>query len=54
MVWYDGGHDDASSPGAADALRDEVAGWFSWHLRGGGDPADRSATTTDAATGTGA
>ncbi|RBY80737.1 alpha/beta fold hydrolase [Blastococcus sp. TF02A-26] len=39
VVWYDGGHDDAGSDRVAGALRDEVAGWFSWHLRDADDPA---------------
>ncbi|WP_409331011.1 alpha/beta fold hydrolase [Trujillonella humicola] len=38
VVWFDGGHDDPPAPRVAAGLRDEVAGWFSWHLRDQGDP----------------
>ena len=36
VVWYAGGHDPRLGPGTAD-LRDQVAGWFDFHLRGRGD-----------------
>ena len=39
VVWFDGGHDDQPAPRVAAGLRDEVAAWFSWHLRDDGDPA---------------
>ncbi|MGY1747479.1 alpha/beta fold hydrolase [Blastococcus sp. SYSU D00695] len=38
VVWYDGGHDNSAPARVEDALRDEVAAWFSWHLREAGDP----------------
>ncbi|MGY1739202.1 MULTISPECIES: alpha/beta fold hydrolase [unclassified Blastococcus] len=38
VVWYDGGHDNGASARVTGSLRDEVAGWFSWHLRDEGDP----------------
>ncbi|MCV2489676.1 alpha/beta fold hydrolase [Geodermatophilus sp. YIM 151500] len=37
VVWYGGGHDTSASEREAEALRDEVAGWFDWHLRGDGE-----------------
>ncbi|SEP09405.1 ABC-2 type transport system ATP-binding protein [Trujillonella endophytica] len=38
VVWYDGGHDNGATARVSSALRDDVAGWFSWHLRDEGDP----------------
>ncbi|TFV90612.1 alpha/beta fold hydrolase [Blastococcus sp. CT_GayMR16] len=39
VVWYSGGHDSQASEGVTADLRDQVAGWFDFHLRGqGGDP----------------
>ncbi len=39
VVWYDGGHDESASAGTTADLRDLVAGWFDFHLRGQGpDP----------------
>jgi ABC-2 type transport system ATP-binding protein len=39
VVWFTGGHDSAPSDRVAAELRDEVAGWFDFHLRGtGSDP----------------
>jgi ABC-2 type transport system ATP-binding protein len=39
VVWYAGGHDGAGSDRVVDALREQVAGWFDFHLRGTGpDP----------------
>jgi ABC-2 type transport system ATP-binding protein len=37
VVWYAGGHDGGSSDRVAEDLREQVAGWFDWHLRGIGD-----------------
>ncbi|MGY1715384.1 alpha/beta fold hydrolase [Geodermatophilus sp. SYSU D01106] len=39
VVWYAGGHDSQASERETAELRDLVAGWFSWHLRDGDDPA---------------
>ncbi len=39
VVWYAGGHDSQPSEEETAELRDQVAGWFSWHLRDGDDPA---------------
>ena len=36
VVWYAGGHDAAASDRVAADLRDQVAGWFDFHLRGRG------------------
>ena len=39
VVWYAGGHDSSASDQTAENLREQVAGWFDWHLRGTGvDP----------------
>ncbi|WP_243469639.1 alpha/beta fold hydrolase [Klenkia marina] len=39
VVWYDGGHDASASEADTADLRDLVAGWFDFHLRGeGADP----------------
>ncbi|WP_456608724.1 alpha/beta fold hydrolase [Blastococcus sp. SYSU DS0619] len=37
VVWFAGGHDASSSDRQAQELRDLVAGWFDWHLRGEGE-----------------
>ncbi|MGY1825874.1 alpha/beta fold hydrolase [Blastococcus sp. SYSU DS0541] len=37
VVWFAGGHDASSSDRQAQELRDQVAGWFDWHLRGEGE-----------------
>ncbi|MGY2085290.1 alpha/beta fold hydrolase [Blastococcus sp. SYSU DS0539] len=37
VVWFDGGHDASSSERQTQALREEIAGWFDWHLRGEGE-----------------
>ncbi|WNV76287.1 alpha/beta fold hydrolase [Geodermatophilus sp. DSM 44513] len=37
VVWYAGGHDAQASEGTTADLRDQVAGWFDWHLRGQGE-----------------
>ena len=37
VVWFAGGHDSATlGPGRRPDLRDQVAGWFDFHLRGRG------------------
>ena len=42
VVWFAGGHDSAPSDRVAADLRDQVAGWFDFHLRGaGGGPGHR-------------
>ena len=39
VVWYAGGHDSQASDRVTADLRDQVAGWFDFHLRGeGADP----------------
>jgi ABC-2 type transport system ATP-binding protein len=39
VVWFAGGHDSSPSERVTADLRDEVAGWFDFHLRGQGpDP----------------
>ena len=39
VVWYAGGHDSQASDGVTADLREQVAGWFDFHLRGqGSDP----------------
>jgi ABC-2 type transport system ATP-binding protein len=39
VVWYAGGHDASASDRVTADLRDQVAGWFDFHLRGQGvDP----------------
>ena len=39
VVWFAGGHDSSASEQATADLRDQVAGWFDFHLRGrGADP----------------
>jgi ABC-2 type transport system ATP-binding protein len=39
VVWYAGGHDSPASDRATAGLRDQVAGWFDFHLRRkGADP----------------
>ncbi|MFW3170682.1 alpha/beta fold hydrolase [Geodermatophilus sp. CPCC 206100] len=37
VVWYAGGHDDQGSERTREQLREQVAGWFDWHLRGAGE-----------------
>ncbi len=37
VVWYAGGHDGGSSDRVAEDLREQVGGWFDWHLRGVGE-----------------
>jgi len=37
VVWFAGGHDSAPSDRVTDNLREQVAGWFDFHLRGQGD-----------------
>jgi ABC-2 type transport system ATP-binding protein len=37
VVWYAGGHDSAASDAVTADLRDQVAGWFDFHLRGRGE-----------------
>jgi ABC-2 type transport system ATP-binding protein len=39
VVWFAGGHDASASDRVTDDLREQVAGWFDFHLRGqGADP----------------
>jgi ABC-2 type transport system ATP-binding protein len=39
VVWFAGGHDSSASDRVTADLREEVAGWFDFHLRGqGADP----------------
>jgi ABC-2 type transport system ATP-binding protein len=37
VVWYEGGHDAQASERTTERLREQVAGWFDWHLRGQGE-----------------
>jgi ABC-2 type transport system ATP-binding protein len=37
VVWYAGGHDSQASERTTEELREQVAGWFDWHLRGRGE-----------------
>ncbi|SHN71553.1 ABC-2 type transport system ATP-binding protein [Geodermatophilus obscurus] len=37
VVWYQGGHDTQASERTTEELREQVAGWFDWHLRGQGE-----------------
>ncbi|WP_245177109.1 alpha/beta fold hydrolase [Geodermatophilus sp. DF01_2] len=37
VVWYQGGHDGQASERTTERLRELVAGWFDWHLRGRGE-----------------
>jgi ABC-2 type transport system ATP-binding protein len=37
MVWYAGGHDSSASDRVEEGLREEVAAWFDFHLRGQGE-----------------
>ncbi|MFL6093985.1 MAG: alpha/beta fold hydrolase, partial [Blastococcus sp.] len=37
VVWYAGGHDSAAPDPVTADLRDQVAGWFDFHLRGRGE-----------------
>jgi ABC-2 type transport system ATP-binding protein len=37
VVWYQGGHDTQASERTVEQLREQVAGWFDWHLRGRGE-----------------
>ncbi|WP_448611443.1 alpha/beta fold hydrolase [Geodermatophilus sp. URMC 60] len=37
VVWYAGGHDSQASERTTEELREQVAGWFDWHLRDGGE-----------------
>ena len=39
VLWYAGGHDQGADDDVAADLREQVAGWFDWHLRAQGtDP----------------
>ena len=38
VVWFAGGHDSQSSDRVTENLREQVAGWFDYHLRDDGDP----------------
>ncbi|WP_235003390.1 alpha/beta fold hydrolase [Blastococcus haudaquaticus] len=39
VAWYEGGHDGSASDRVTEDLREQVAGWFDFHLRGeGADP----------------
>ncbi|MFD2091730.1 alpha/beta fold hydrolase [Blastococcus deserti] len=39
VVWFTGGHDSPASDRVTEELREQVAGWFDFHLRGAGaDP----------------
>ncbi|WP_232806955.1 alpha/beta fold hydrolase [Geodermatophilus chilensis] len=37
VVWYQGGHDSQASERTTEQLREQVAGWFDWHLRDQGE-----------------
>ena len=37
VVWFTGGHDASASDRQREDLREQVAGWFDWHLRGAGE-----------------
>ncbi|HEX2074658.1 MAG TPA: alpha/beta fold hydrolase, partial [Geodermatophilus sp.] len=37
VVWFAGGHDAQASERVTERLREQVAGWFDWHLRGEGE-----------------
>ncbi|MGY1802720.1 alpha/beta fold hydrolase [Blastococcus sp. SYSU D00922] len=37
VVWYAGGHDAAASDRVTEYLREQVVGWFDFHLRGQGE-----------------
>ncbi len=37
VVWFAGGHDSPASDRVAEDLREQIAGWFDFHLRGEGD-----------------
>ncbi len=37
VVWYAGGHDTQASERTTEQLREQVAGWFDWYLRGRGE-----------------
>jgi ABC-2 type transport system ATP-binding protein len=37
VVWYAGGHDGSASDRVTEDLREQVAGWFDFHLRGEGE-----------------
>ncbi|TYP84832.1 alpha/beta fold hydrolase [Blastococcus xanthinilyticus] len=37
VVWFSGGHDAGSSDGQEGELREQLAGWFDFHLRGQGE-----------------
>jgi ABC-2 type transport system ATP-binding protein len=37
VVWYAGGHDASASERVTENLREQVAGWFDFHLRGQGE-----------------
>ena len=37
VVWFGGGHDASSSESQTEELREQVAGWFDWHLREEGE-----------------
>ncbi|MGY1636784.1 alpha/beta fold hydrolase [Geodermatophilus sp. SYSU D00742] len=37
VVWFSGGHDAQASERTTERLREQVAGWFDWHLRGEGE-----------------
>ncbi len=38
VIWFAGGHDSQSSDRVTENLREQVAGWFDYHLRDDGDP----------------
>jgi ABC-2 type transport system ATP-binding protein len=38
VVWFSGGHDAAGSDRQQEQLREQVAGWFDFHLRAADDP----------------
>ncbi|WP_245159842.1 alpha/beta fold hydrolase [Blastococcus sp. CT_GayMR19] len=39
VIWFAGGHDSSASDRVTENLREQVAGWFDFHLRGeGADP----------------
>ncbi|UOX99875.1 alpha/beta fold hydrolase [Blastococcus sp. PRF04-17] len=37
VVWFTGGHDSSASDRVTESLREQVAGWFDFHLRGEGE-----------------
>ena len=38
VAWFSGGHDTSASEEVTEDLREQVAGWFDWHLRSEDDP----------------